>query len=314
MPAISASAPGKIILFGEHAVVYSRPAIAAPVLSVRAKAIVNANPKASPGTVHVQAPDISLESALDELPGDHPLAASVLGVARELNIKRIPACKIRITSTIPIEGGMGSGAAVSVAIIRAFSTFLGHPLDNERVSALAYAVEKIYHSTPSGVDNHVITYASPIYYVMGFPVEALKVKGSFTIIIANTGVRSPTVRTVTDVREAWTTNPTRYDGLFDQIGAIVDQARMYIESDHPARLGALMRSNHALLQEIGVSSRELNRLVDAAITSGALGAKLSGGGRGGNMIALVEPRTAQSISNALKSAGAVSTLITEING
>jgi len=314
MPAISASAPGKIILFGEHAVVYGRPAIAAPVLSVRAKAIVNANPKASPGTVHVQAPDISLESVLDELPGDHPLAAAVLGVARELNIKRIPACKIRITSTIPIEGGMGSGAAVSVAIIRAFSTFLGHPLDNERVSTLAYAVEKIYHSTPSGVDNHVITYASPIYYVMGVPVEALKVKGSFTIIIANTGIRSPTVRTVTDVREAWTTNPTRYDGLFDQISAIVDQARMYIEGDHPARLGALMRSNHALLQEIGVSSRELNRLVDAAMTSGALGAKLSGGGRGGNMIALVEPRTAQSISDALKSAGAVSTLITEING
>ena len=312
MPAISASAPGKIILFGEHAVVYGRPAIAVPVLSVRAKAIIRANPKALPGSVIIQAPDIHFESTLDDLAGDHPLAAAIYNVARALEIERIPACTIRITSTIPIAGGMGSGAAVSVALIRAFSSFLGHPLDNDRVSSLAYEVEKIYHGTPSGVDNHVISSALPIYFVKGHPIEALKVKEPFTLVIGNTGIRSLTARTVGDVRNSWQTDPSRYDRMFNHISAIVDNARLHIEGGEPGKLGVLMRSNHEILQDMGVSSRELDQLVDAAIDAGALGAKLSGGGRGGNMIALAEPRIAQSIADRLRSSGAVCTLITEI--
>jgi mevalonate kinase len=314
MPAISASAPGKIILFGEHAVVYGRPAIAAPVHNLRAKTIVSANPKARTGSVHIQAPDIHLDIAMDDLASDHPLATIVHGVAKVLEINHIPACTIRITSTIPIAGGIGSGAAVSVSLIRAFSAFLGHPLDNERVSLLAYEVEKIYHGTPSGVDNHVVTYAVPVYFIKGHPVAVIKVKKPFTLVIGDTGIRSPTARTVADVRNAWQTEPSRYDRIFDQVGDIVDEARLHIEGDLPDRLGALMNSNHKLLQDMGVSSRELDQLVDGAIGAGALGAKLSGGGRGGNMIALAGPRNAHSIAQALRSSGASTTLITEIKG
>ncbi|MBN1148999.1 MAG: hypothetical protein JXA78_17205, partial [Anaerolineales bacterium] len=142
MPAIYATAPGKVILFGEHAVVYGRPAIAAPLNQLKARAAVSADPRAAPGTLRIQAPDVNLDALLDELPADHPLARAVSCVLAELGIQRPPACKLRITSSIPLAAGLGSGAAVSVAIIRALSAFLGRPLPAERVSALAYEVEK----------------------------------------------------------------------------------------------------------------------------------------------------------------------------
>ena len=161
MPAISASAPGKIILFGEHAVVYGRPAIAVPVLQVRAKAIVRADPRAQSGQVFIQAPDINLNTTLDDLPTTHPIAAAIRAVTSTMHLQQPPACNLRITSTIPIAAGMGSGAAVTVAILRALSAFWGNPLNDEQVSGMAYEVEKIHHGTPSGIDNHVVTSAMP---------------------------------------------------------------------------------------------------------------------------------------------------------
>src|SRR5512136_1981992 len=105
MPAYSASAPGKIILFGEHAVVYGRPAIAVPVLQVRAKATVSIDPRSAPGKVILRAPDIGLDSTLSEMPEDHPLAALDRRAASAMKLSHIPACTIQVTSNIPIAGG-----------------------------------------------------------------------------------------------------------------------------------------------------------------------------------------------------------------
>jgi mevalonate kinase len=312
MPAISASAPGKIILFGEHSVVYGRPAIAAPVTQVKAKAIITANPMASPGYVRIQAPNIGLETDFYELPAAHPLAIVMGEVIRFLGVRQLPACTIRITSSIPIAAGLGSGAAVSVALIRAISAFLGKPLDNESVSSLAFQVEKTYHGTPSGIDNTVITYGQPIYFVRGQPVVRLPVGEPFIVVIGDTGVSCPTSVTVGDVAQAWRTDPETIDQEFDQIARITDAARGAIERGKIEQLGPLMETNHQHLQRLGVSSPELDYLVEAAQHAGALGAKLSGGGRGGNMIALVEWDRAQAIAEALTMAGAVRTIITEI--
>jgi mevalonate kinase len=134
MPAFSASAPGKIILFGEHAVVYGRPAIAVPVSQVRARVSVSADPLDSPGLVHIQAPTIGLETTFNQLPHDHPLAFAIQLTLNELGVNLAPACTVHVSSTIPLAGGLGSGAAVSVALIRAFSAFLGHPLASKRDS------------------------------------------------------------------------------------------------------------------------------------------------------------------------------------
>jgi mevalonate kinase len=312
MPAYSASAPGKVILFGEHAVVYGRPAIAVPVLQVRAKAIVSMDPQNTPGLVKLYAPDIGLETTLTDLPKNHPLAAVLLKAASAMRLTHIPACNIRVSSTIPIAGGMGSGAAVSVAILRAFSASLGHPLSDDQVCELAYEVELIHHGTPSGIDNTVITYAKPVYFVVGKPIETLQVKQPFTIVIGDTGVQSPTSSVVSDVHKAWEADLARFEALFDAAGAIATAARKAIEAGSVDALGPLMDENQAQLHEMGVSSPKLDKLIEAARSSGALGAKLSGAGRGGNMIAFVTPEAANAVARAIEQAGAVRTIVTEI--
>lgn len=312
MPAFSASAPAKIILFGEHAVVYGRPALAVPVTQVRAKAIVKAEPGSPRGLVSIFAPDIGLETTLADLADDHPLAVVIHKAASAMGVSHLPACSIRITSTIPIAGGMGSGAAVSVAILRALSASLGHPFRDEQVSELVYEVERIYHGTPSGIDNTVITYARPVYFVKGKPVEILRVKKPFSLIIADSGVRSPTSLVVGEVRQSWQDHPAQFEQYFDAAGAIASAGRKAIESGELEPLGPLMDENHALLQQMGVSSLKLDALVEAARSAGALGAKLSGAGRGGSLIALVEPETSPAVTSALRDAGAVGTIHTEV--
>jgi mevalonate kinase len=312
MPAISASAPGKIILFGEHAVVYNRPAIAVPVFQVSARAIVRAAPNATSGTVRIQAPNTGLDNQLSALPKEHPLASAILGVLDMLDITHPPACTVRVTSSIPVAAGLGSGAAVSVATIRAFSAFLGRPLPDAKVSALAYEVEKIHHGTPSGIDNTVIVYRKPVYFLRGQPIETFQVSRAFTIVIGDTGISSPTGIAVADLRRLWEADPARYDSLFDRAGEIARAARQGIEAGKLETLGAMMDENQTLLRQMGVSSPELEALIKAARAAGASGAKLSGGGRGGNMIALVTAEGAPAVAHALHAAGAVRTIITEI--
>jgi mevalonate kinase len=304
MPATSASAPGKVILFGEHAVVYGQPAIAVPVKQVAAKAIVSPLITGAAGQIQIDAPDIAFASDLSELPTDNPLAAAVNGTLKALGISNPPAFKLRISSTIPVAAGLGSGAAVSVAIVRAVADFLGQVLPDERVSALAFDVEKLHHGTPSGIDNTVVVFSKAVYFIKGQDPETFEVAKPFTLLIADTGIASPTKIAVGDVRAAWQAEPKKHEALFAQIGLLVMQARAAIESGDLASMGRLMTENHALLQSLNVSCTELDDLVRAALEAGALGAKLSGGGRGGNMIALVSEENADVVAAALQTAGA----------
>jgi mevalonate kinase len=312
MPAFTATAPGKIILFGEHAVVYERPAIAVPVSKVKARVVVTANPEVETGEVFLQAPDIGLETSLATLPPEHPLAKTVSLLLSHLNISRLPACTVRITSTIPVASGLGSGTAVSVAMLRSLSAFLGHPLPDEGISSLAFEVEKMYHGTPSGIDNTSIAFSRPVYFIKGQPIQFLSVLHPFTIVIGDTGIASSTSTIVGDVRRLWQADPKRYEAIFDSIGQIASSARRLIEKGQADQLGPLMDQNHSLLQELGVSCPELDHLITIVRHAGALGAKLSGGGRGGNMIALTRPEDAPNIQQALLHAGAIQTIETEI--
>jgi mevalonate kinase len=306
----TASAPGKIILFGEHSVVYQRPALAVPVSQVHADVEINA----AQAGIWIDAPDSSLHASLATLLPDHALRSIIDSVLLALGNTSPPALNICITSNIPVASGLGSGAAVSVALIRALSAHLGAPMPAEQVNKLCYEIEKIHHGTPSGIDNTVITYTCPVFFTKGQPIETFQVKSPFTIIIADTGIPAPTKESVGAVSKLWQADPRHWNQVFDQIAAIVQQGRLAIESGSWQDLGPLMDSNHALLQEMTVSSTELDRLVLAAKAAGAKGAKLSGGGRGGNMIALAgsEPETAEQIACALRDAGARHTLITTV--
>jgi len=303
------SAPGKVILFGEHAVVYGRPAIAVPVTQVRATAIVEPAPPGSGLTL--VAPDIGKNVPLATAPQEEPLAVAARLTLDHLSAPE-PDATLTVSSTIPIASGLGSGAAVSTALIRALATSLGHTLEPAEVSALAFKVEKIHHGTPSGIDNTVVAYEQPVYFVRGHPVERLTVGEHFTLLIGDTGIRSPTKKIVGLVRQACNRNPARYDALFDQMGDLADEARQAIEIGDIETLGLLMDENHTLLIELHVSSPRLDELVETARLTGALGAKLSGAGRGGNMIALVEDDFAEEVAESLREAGAVRVICTTI--
>ncbi len=310
MPAISATAPGKIILFGEHAVVYGQPAIAVPVHDVHARAVVLARPGGE--GITISAPDIALEGVLQQLPVEDAISKSIHLTLEALNISQPPACSLMITSTIPLAAGMGSGAAVTVAIVRAISTYLGHPLGNAQVNQICFEVEKLHHGTPSGIDNTVVTYATPVYYIKDQPLQTFQVSQPFTLVIGDTGIPSPTRDTVGDVRTAYQENPGLFQNYFNMCGMIAQNAMHSIKKHRLPSLGPLMTDNHDILKKMGVSGPELDRLVAAALEAGALGAKLSGGGRGGNMIALVEDDRAEIIAEALQAAGAVNTIITQV--
>ncbi len=312
MPATTAYAPGKIILFGEHAVVYNRPAIACPVNKVRAKAVLIPQPKGEPGSVRVQAPDIGLDSWLEELAPDHPLRFVVDMLLEHLEIDHIPACILRVTSTIPVASGLGSSAAIPVAVMRALTGFLGISLPDEKINQLAFRVEQLSHGTPSGIDNTVITYSLPVYFIKEQPLTLLHISTAYTFVIGDSGVSSPTSRTVAAVRSGWQEEPERYEGIFDQIGSLTDRAKEFLERGERARLGELMDLNHELLVELGVSSPQLDNLVAAARRAGALGAKMSGGGGGGNMIALATAESAPRIAHSIMRAGAAGTITTTV--
>ncbi len=313
---VKASAPGKIILFGEHAVVYGRPALAVPVNQVQVEVEIRASDSAG---IWIHAPLIDLHAELSSLPPDHPIGSVIL---RLLPSSLRPSSSsmgdgregidISISSTIPVAAGLGSGAAASVALIRALSSFFQKPLTNEQISELAFEIEKLHHGTPSGIDNTVIAYNMPVYFIRGQPTETFQPGKPFTIVIGDTGIPAPTKESVADVRRLWLRDTSRVEDIFNEIAQISLIARRSIESGKPELLGELMDHNHALLQQLTVSSPELDKLVDAARRAGALGAKLSGGGRGGNMIALAEQARAESVAEALISAGAKRTIITTI--
>lgn len=301
-----AEVPGKAILMGEHAVVYGRPALAMPVFGVRARAVVEPWPQAPARAVYITAEAVGLvRRAHTDLPEDHPLRVAVTLALRDAPQPLSQALHLCLESTIPMAAGLGSSAATTVAVLRALAQALGLSWDVETLNARAYEVERLYHGTPSGIDNTVVTYARPVYFRRGFPPEPLQVGGVFAFLIADTGVPASTRETVAKVREGWQRHPKAYEARFEAIGALVEAARQALARGQVVELGRLMNANQAHLEALGVSHPALERLIAAARRAGAYGAKLSGGGGGGNMIALVDEERLPTVHAALQEAGAV---------
>ena len=299
-------AVGKVILFGEHAVVYGQPALAVPVAAVTARAEV----RAARGE-WIDARTFGRHYRLAQATERDPLALA-FRLAVEHCGQPLRNLELVVESTIPVAAGLGSGAAVATATVRAVAEHFGVHLAPEVVAALTFESEKLLHGKPSGIDNTVVAHERPIVFVKGQPSEPLHVARPFTIVIADSGLASPTRITVGDVAAGHAQDPERYQALFASIGALVARARAIIEGADPALLGPVMDENQRLLEALGVSAEINERLCAAARAAGALGAKLSGGGRGGNVIALVAPDSAAAVAAALEAAGARRTITTQV--
>ena len=309
---VKSSAPGKAILFGEHAVVYGQPAIAVPVSEVSARATIV---RARTGRgLTVVAADLGQQFSLRTAPGGDPLAAAARLTLSYLSEPE-PDATITIRSSIPIASGLGSGAAVATSLVRALAAFVDHSLSRGEVSRLVFEVEKIHHGTPSGIDNTVIAFEQPVWFERGAIAgpALVSVGRPFTLLIGDTGIASPTKRLVDRVRRGWERDRERSDALFRQIGQVAREAYSHIQSGEVDALGPLMDTNHALLVELGVSSPTLDRLVEAARSAGAAGAKLSGAGLGGCVVALLQVEWAEPAIEILRRAGAVRVIRTTVH-
>ena len=314
MPAISSSACAKLILLGEHAVVYGQPALAIPFSGLKVRCVIEPWINGLTGTLHIKARELQLNQPLQVLPEDNFLRKAVELVLVELGVSQTPTCKLTVYSDIPISAGLGASAAIAVATMRALSAFLGHPLEKETLNRLAFETERLMHGNPSGIDNTVVVYEQPILFRKGELIEFVYPSKNLHFLIADSGIKKATADTVAYLAQQRKRNPQFIEAALAEIGRIALFGRKAFEQGDLSALGDAMNANQALLAQLDLSCEALEKLIVAARQAGALGAKLTGGGKGGNMLALVTPETQEAVRKALLSAGAVSIYQTNLKG
>ena len=310
-PITSARACGKIILFGEHAVVYNQPAIAIPLQAIEVVVEAKATPTGTGFRVLIPQTNREFRFLPTHEGSENGLIYTARLVLEHLQAKE-PDVTLSLHSTIPQKSGFGSGAAVSTAIARSLSSFLGQPLDDTTVNNMVYEVEKMHHGTPSGIDNTVIAFERPLFFVKNQPNEFIHIEAKVDLLVATLPHSTPTKVTVSDVRYLYEKHPRRVQRIFRRIGNITLEARLALETGDVEALGPLMNENHKLLKRLTVSDSLTDKLCRAALRAGALGAKLSGGGRGGNIIALITPETRGDVTDALLKHGAMRVIHTTL--
>jgi hydroxymethylglutaryl-CoA reductase len=225
---------------------------------------------------------------------------------------------IEVIPHVPRAMGLGGSAALAVAVVRALDHAFRLGLDDGAVNALAFECEKTAHGTPSGIDNTIATYGTPLRFQRTVSADGHPGPGTFAelrlqepvpLVIGITGRESLTANTVARVRHAWDAHRARYDALFDQIAALTVAGTEAVQSGQFRELGELMNLCHGYLNALQLSTPELEELMHVARDAGALGAKLTGGGGGGSMIALC-PDSQDRVAAAMERAGYQSLKVT----
>jgi hydroxymethylglutaryl-CoA reductase len=291
---------GKIILLGEHAVVYGSHAIAAPVpLAMQAK-VTDSNKEG----IHLLIPRWGVEERLYRgVKHKYSIFQSLDLILNELDLHD-RNMQIEVFPHVPRAMGLGGSAALAVAIIRALSEQYKINLSDERIADLSYKSENIVHGTASGIDNTLATYGRFIRFKKGTPPQLtnIEVKEPIRVVIGLTWVESLTAKMVARVNKAWEGNKKLYNHIFRQIDELVLEAGEAIKTGNLEQLGELMNINQGYLNALQVSGREIEEIIDIARTNGALGAKLTGGGGGGAIIALC-PDNWEIVARAIRAAG-----------
>jgi hydroxymethylglutaryl-CoA reductase len=292
-----AVAAGKVILLGEHAAVYGKHALALPVSGAVTASV---SPVDADSRIEIPEWGLAMPFVADDPTG---IGAAVDLIMSALDIHG-QQYRIRINTSLPRAMGLGSSAAVAVALIRAFVLQRGLGLDDTAVNELAYRCEQLAHGTPSGIDNTIATFDEPMLFRQAdeLEVRTLRLDLPPPVVIGCAHSGGLTRQQVAAVRERREQSPRCFDDIFEQIdGLSCAGADALVAADYP-RLGRLMNICHGLLNAIGVSTPELEKLVAIARAAGAAGAKLTGAGGGGSIVALCPGKTAE-VRNAIEQAG-----------
>ncbi|MDH5783359.1 MAG: mevalonate kinase [Candidatus Bathyarchaeota archaeon] len=295
---------GKVILFGEHFVVHGVPGIVSAIdltVDVEVKRIgegINVRDERKGARGYTERKKNQQKESIERM-------LKTMGIDLEKT-----SLEIWLGGNLPGFSGIGASAASSVAIARAIAEEFEMNLSDERINEIAYEAEKAYAGTPSGIDNTAATYGGLIWFRKNLSrgpntFERLNVREPVEIIIGNTGVVADTKEMVAGVAERKKKNPEKYDPLFNQAEGLAFGARKALEEEFDLRkVGRLMDENHSLLQEVEVSCKELDYLVNLAREQGAFGAKLTGGGGGGCMVALTPGKELQeAVATAMEKEG-----------
>ncbi len=291
---------GKVILFGEHFVVYGNPGIVS-ALDLTTQAVVERHPgqrlsltdrrRGTPGY---------LESKREQQRRSLELIFQTIG---------LPADGVAITlqGNLPVYSGIGASAASCVAIARALDEEFQLGLTDEQINAAAYAGETAYHgSTHAGLDNTAATFGGLLWFLKGPPLshEKMTLPTSVEIVMANSGRVANTAEMIAAVAQRRADSPERFEVLLREAAQLAGEARAALGGGDLSRVGELMNANHRLLQEIGVSCPELDHLVEVARQNGAWGAKSTGAGGGGCIVALTpEPALQARVARAIEKEG-----------
>lgn len=284
---------------GEHAVVYGQPAIALPFSAV--EVVAQVREQGDSLTVSCQ----FYEGLVHQMPKvweslKHAIRFSLYRIGAPTD----PAIHVEISSTIPAERGMGSSAAVAVAVARALFAYYDQPLTDEELWDIVQSSEKIAHGNPSGVDAATTSGKQPVFFIRNQPIEPVVLALDAYLVVADTGRTGNTLEAIESVASLMKEGPEALL-LVEALGECSHQARQALARNEAGLLGDVMNQAHTYLQRLGVSDEALDHLVKVARQAGALGAKLTGGGRGGCMIALTQTaQEAKAVAAALQAAGA----------
>lgn len=303
--ASSGNSHAKIILIGEHSVVYHQPAIALPLPAV--KEVVTLTPR-DDGQQRLVSRYYTgdRQSGPNQLNGINCLIDSLL---TRFSLQS-QGFELTVNSHLPAERGMGSSAATAVAITRALYEFAGVALSHDQLLADAAISEQIIHGNPSGLDVATASANRPVWFVKGEEPKPIPMHMHGFLVIADSGIRGQTGEAVKAVATFRATHLSQATRLFNELGGLTSQARQAFEADQIAVLGSVFNRAQVLLEQLGVSHPKLDEMNEIARQNGAIGAKLTGGGMGGCMICLADTEsTATRIRRALATAGVTQTWV-----
>jgi mevalonate kinase len=296
----SSSAPAKIILFGEHFVVYSNPAIVAAIdrrIRVQAEVIDKSRINIKSGETSLSVPIDSNDNYIMSLDSSSislfPIFKCIKYVFKEENLSNV-GVNIEIDSQIPYGEGLGSSAASCVSTVAALYSLFSDP-DKSLIFETARIMEQNIHTNSSGVDCYVSTFGGIVNFEPDKGFSNIRPKKKFTLLIGTSGIKHSTGKVVSQVRQFRQKNSTVFKELSSKAQVICERAINSMNEGDESELGNLLTENHKLLSILGVSHPEIEKLIEICLDNGALGAKMTGAGKGGAVIALIPKDSSKEI-------------------